>query len=903
MSKTSPVVNDSAAQALIAETLQLALACHQAQRHGDAEALLRSILEVQPQHAQANHSLGTVLLHVGDAAAALEYLSAACAIAPETGLLWISAADCLLRLHRPEECMQVLETALQAGLEDERAVALLAQARAELPTTATTEPAIASPTGSWQRQSDNASLLAELENLRARSVRRAALRRKLQPDASPALLPFLETNDWPGLEVAARQSLQRMPERGKDWALLGMAHLQLNQNEAALIALSQACRLLPADAVAWDHLGIAQRQAGQHKAADQSFKRSLKLQPLRPETWVNLGNLQLDLSRADLALDSFQRALILKPDFAAAWDHLGIAQRQSGQQRTAEISFIRSLELQPLRPETWVNLGNLQLDLSRPDAAINSFQRALVLRPDFVPAHTNLGNAYRDLGQLEEAVTSYRQALELKPTLAEAHSNLGNSLRDLGLADEAIACYRRALELMPSLAEAHSGLGRVLIDHGQLDAAIASYRQSLEIRPDLTDVRSNLLQTLNAQSLIQPARSLDEARVFGRTVTRGANPPFSSWMKGEPGKPLRVGLVSGDLRNHPVGYFLESLLGQIDAASIELVAYPTNPLQDQLTARLRPSFSNWVPLRGMTNEAAARQIHADGIQVLLDLSGHTAHNRLPLFAWKPAPVQASWLGYFATTGLAEMDFLIGDPHVTPPEEALHFSEALWRLPETYLCFTPPDVALDIVPLPALAAGHITFGCFNNLTKMNDAVVSLWAKVLQAVPGSRLLLKTKQLGLTAQVEATCQRFAAQGIAPARLMLEGASPRTELLATYNRVDVALDPFPYPGGTTSVEGLWMGVPVITRKGDRFLSHVGETITHNVGLADWIAADDDDYVAKAVAHTADLDRLARLRAGLRRQVQASPLFDARRFARHFEAAMWGMWQARSAQLEGKLQ
>jgi predicted O-linked N-acetylglucosamine transferase (SPINDLY family) len=252
----------------------------------------------------------------------------------------------------------------------------------------------------------------------------------------------------------------------------------------------------------------------------------------------------------------------------------------------------------------------------------------------------------------------------------------------------------------------------------------------------------------------------------------------------------------------------------------------------------------------------------------------------------------SWLGYFATTGVAEIDYLLGDRHVSPTGEESHFTEKLWQLPDRYLCFTEPDVNLDVAPLPALSTGSITFGCFNNLTKMNDAVVAVWASILTAVPGARLFLKTSLMKDSSAREVTLERFSKHGIPAERLILESASPRAELLAAYHRVDIALDPFPYPGGTTSVESLWMGVPVITKRGDRFLSHVGETIAYNAGLSDWVAADDDDYIAKAVAYASDLDRLGTLRAGLRQQVLASPLFDAPRFARHFEEAILEMWK-----------
>jgi predicted O-linked N-acetylglucosamine transferase (SPINDLY family) len=297
-------------------------------------------------------------------------------------------------------------------------------------------------------------------------------------------------------------------------------------------------------------------------------------------------------------------------------------------------------------------------------------------------------------------------------------------------------------------------------------------------------------------------------------------------------------------------------------------------------------------LSGKSDEAAARLIHSDSIHVLVDLSGHTAGNRLPIFAWKPAPVQVSWLGYFATTGIAAIDYLIADPWVLPETEEAYFTEKIWRLPETRLCFTSPDVDVEVSLLPALSNGYITFGCFNNLSKMNDDVVALWAKVLGSVPDSRLLLKAKQFVNGLVSKNTIDRFAAHGINSNRLILENPELRDKYLAAYHRVDIALDPFPYPGGTTSVEGLWMGVPVLTLAGERFLSRQGVGILMNVGLPEWIATDADDYVARAVSHAADLQHLSDLRSRLRQLVLASPIFDAPHFARNFEASLRGMWQ-----------
>jgi predicted O-linked N-acetylglucosamine transferase (SPINDLY family) len=290
-------------------------------------------------------------------------------------------------------------------------------------------------------------------------------------------------------------------------------------------------------------------------------------------------------------------------------------------------------------------------------------------------------------------------------------------------------------------------------------------------------------------------------------------------------------------------------------------------------------------------------VREDAIDILVDLSGHTGGNRLRLFARKPAPVQVTWLGYVATTGLQAMDYILCDRYLAPVNESDHFVEKPWYLPNTRLCFTPPQDEIVVGALPALTKGRVTFGCFNNLTKMNDAVVALWAQVLHAVPGSRLFLKSKQLNDPSLQRATLSRFAARGVAADRLALEGASSRAGYLAAYNRVDIALDPFPFTGGTTSVEGLWMGVPLITKRGDRFVAHQGESILHNVGLPEWIATDNDAYVAIAVARAADLSSLAALRVKLRSRLLASPLCDAPLFARNLEAAFRGMWQAYCSQ------
>lgn len=591
------------------------------------------------------------------------------------------------------------------------------------------------------------------------------------------------------------------------------------------------------------------------------------------------------------AIALYQMVLEREPGHAEAHSNLGIALQAQGRLEEAIACQRRAIAAKPAWADAHRNLGIVLEQQGQPDEAVACYRQAIKLRPSYAEAHGNLGRLLEELGQIEAAAASSRKATELKAKFPEAYSNLGSALLKLGRLREAVAACRRAIILKPDLLEAYNNLGRALGDQGQVQEALANYGKALAIKPNHFSVYSNLLFTKN----YDPDHSPDDMRAlaqrFGSLVSGSAKHPLTSWAGKASDQPLRVGVVSADLRNHAVGFFLDNVLRAINPNRIELLAFPSSGYEDELTIRIKPSFKAWLPIHLMGDEAAARMIHAHGVHVLLDLSGHTSGNRLPLFGWRPAPVQATWLGYFATTGVAEMDYIIGDPNLTPPAEASHFTEAAWPLPEIAYCFTPPPVNVAVSGLPAHLCGRLTFGCFSNLTKVSDDVIAVWARVLGAVPGSRMMLKTKQFRDAAMRDDIAKRFAAQGITGDRLLIEPPSDRADYLRAYHQVDMMLDTFPYPGGTTSAEALWMGVPVLTKRGDRFLSHFGETIARNAGLPDWIATTDDEYVAKAVQFSSDLDRLASFRARLRGQVLASPLFDAPRFARHFEDAMEGMW------------
>jgi predicted O-linked N-acetylglucosamine transferase (SPINDLY family) len=672
-------------------------------------------------------------------------------------------------------------------------------------------------------------------------------------------------------------------------------HQRAGHIDAAIEAYESALRIDPANANAWFNLGNCQIALGREDDACSSWLRAVEEDPGLALAHANLGTLLTGQERYDEAIDRFERARSIDAGNALVRFNLGTAQLRGGRTQEAIASLRSAVALDPAMAEGHFNLANALDDTGQPDEALSHYQLAVNHRPGYAEAHHNLGNLQRRYGDVRAAIASYRSVLACNPDFLPAVTNLGLSLTDVGEFAEAEALLNDVATMRPSAA-ACVNLGGLRMALGRIEDAIDAYRRGVEMDPHAWSAHSGLLWAMNFGMPGSEPERLAQARAFGSAATAAAQANYATWPCAPTPRRLRIGFVSGDLRSHPVGYFAVGLLENLDASRFDALAYSTFDMADDLTERIAARVSSWTSISGMSDAEAAQRIHDDGVHILIDLSGHTAHNRLSMFAHRPAPVQASWLGYFATTGLQQMDYLLADAHVVAPSEEDRFVERIVRLPDSYLCFSVPAGAPPVSALPCIEAGHTTFGSFNSLAKVNDAVVALWARVLHAVPGSRLLLKNLHFNDAGTRQAFARRFASAGIDASRLVLEGSAPRHELLASYGRVDVALDPFPYPGGTTSVEALYQGVPVLTRRGDRFLSHVGETIARTAGLEEWIAEDDDEYVAKAVAFAANVEALSALREALRERVLGSPLFDAARFARGFERALVTMWDARGA-------
>ncbi|MES2973117.1 MAG: tetratricopeptide repeat protein [Pseudomonadota bacterium] len=647
-------------------------------------------------------------------------------------------------------------------------------------------------------------------------------------------------------------------------------------------------------------LGNILTQQGHAAGAVECFDKALLLQPAHPEGHYNRALALHAAGRLEEAAQGLRTAIAQRPGYVPALTGLASVLTDQGQAREAEQYCRQALALDGRDAEAHNALGNVLLSLGRPDDAAESYRHALALHGGHAQAHANLGLALMAQDRMAPAVESLRKAVALDPRYARGHNNLGIALQRQGHLEDAVAAYGRAIELDPALAQAHSNFAAALQAQGHHELAITSWRKALALEPGFLDAWSNLVYVMSFMPGVSAREYLDEATRFGRAAVARAV-PFTQWPSAPPaalapGEPLRVGFVSGDFREHPVGFFLEGILGHFNPSRVVPIAYPTRPGEDRLTARIKPRFAAWNSLAGMSDEEAARKIHADGVHLLVDLAGHSEHNRLPVFAWRPAPVQLTWLGYFASTGTPGIDYLVADPPGVPPHCREDFSEAVRYMPDTRLCFTAPEYGdeLQAGPLPAMSSGHLTFGCFQNMTKLNDDVLALWGKVFRAMPEARLRHQSRQMGDASLREQLFLRLEQHGIARDRADLAGPTGRQAYLAAHQQVDIMLDTFPYTGATTTCEALWMGVPTMTLAGRSLLARQGASLLTCAGLASWVAEDEDEFLDRLLRHCSDLQALAGLRAGLRAQVLASPLFDGARFAGNLESLLHSLWRER---------
>jgi predicted O-linked N-acetylglucosamine transferase (SPINDLY family) len=654
-----------------------------------------------------------------------------------------------------------------------------------------------------------------------------------------------------------------------DKIALARKHFAAREFEQAEAIARQVLIGAPSDAAALQLLGMLALVGQKPQEALELLQRSAALAPGDLDTQLALGNTLVTLGEGQKAIAVFGKVLATDAKHPAALFNLGIAQRSVGDT----------------------------------EGAIATFERFTAVCPDVMNGQLVLAELLHKTGRHELCIAAYERARALGSLDAESHYRLGVSLNKSGRLDGAIENFRQAIALRHDYLEAFNALGTALSDRGEAENAMAIERAALQINPDLPGVHSNLLCSLHyvpgadSTAILSECRAWDDrhARPLGRLIE-----PYTNERNAD--RRLRIAYVSPDFRGHAQSLFTQPLLAQHDHKQFEVFCFSSTAAPDQITRHLRGFADQWRDTSAMSDQQIADLIREDGIDIAVDLAMHMSGGRLLVFARKPAPVQVTWLAYAGTTGLGAMDWRLGDPYLDPPgpdgaadsigPHDRFYSERTYRLPHTFWCYDPAwDLAVN--ELPASAAGHVVFGSLNNFCKVNPPLLRRWGKVLAAVPGSRMLLHAPQ-GLARQrVSAALE---AEGVEPSRVEFVPRQPRPAYLQTYHRIDIGLDTLPYNGATTSLDSYWMGVPVITLVGQTSCGRAGLSQLTNLGLTQLVAQSEAEFVSIARDLAADLPRLAELRRTLRARMEASPLMDAKSFARGIEAAyrhIWRLWCA----------
>jgi len=638
-------------------------------------------------------------------------------------------------------------------------------------------------------------------------------------------------------------------------------------------------------------LATQHHQAGRLAEAQQIYRQVLTANPEDADALHFLGLSEHQLGAPDIAVGLIEKARRLRPADPLVLNHLGCVYSALDRQEEAEKCLRRALVLKPDFFEAHNNLGNALVGLGRLKDAEQSFRRALALNADYANAHINLATLLERSGETDKAEHHFRRAISLNPDIAEAHNNLGNLLHHSGRLDEAERSFGQALALRPNYVDAQSNLANTLLESGRIEEAIEGYRRAVAIKPESMVSCSNLLWALNYVPGKDAADVFLEHKEVARRLFSGVERKAHCNVR-DAERRLRVGYVSGDLRNHPVGRFMAPVLARHNHERLEVFCYSNCAAADAETRRLERYADRWREVFALGDEELAELIRRDAIDILVDLSGHTAGNRLSVFARKPAPVQVTWLGYLNTTGMAEVDYRVTDSRASPEGlfDAFH-TERLVRLPDSQWCYEAPAECPDVSNPPSSRAGFVTFASFSNLAKIGLPVIELWSRLLARVPDSRLLIVRR--GVTSIRKEFLARFTRYGVDPRRLDLQDSVPFRDYLALHGLADVVLDTFPYAGGTTTCHALWMGVPVVSLVGSTATSRGGASLLHAIGLDELVANTPDEYLEIAATLAGDPRRLAELRTGMRGRMAGSPLMDAERFTRNLEGAYRSMWRS----------
>jgi protein O-GlcNAc transferase len=887
----------------------LGILCYQTGRLEEAAAHLAKAAQLRPDQAAFQSNLGAVYQALGKLEAAIECYSQAVALQPDHLQALFNLGLCHFQLGQYDQAEEYYRRALALQPQDAQILTELAQI--------------------YRQKGWPATAIDHLEQ---------ALALEFTPERAQELAELCrEAGQLERSVELYCQLLEQDPQRPELHNGLGLTLAEQGKWEEAIAAFRRALDLDPQRVEAHINLGTALLEQDQPEAAIEAYRAALALQPDRPRVYFNLATAYRKLKQPQRALDYYHVALGLQPEYAEAYRGLASFLSDRGLRKVFPCGMAdsmahlsRALGVRPDFAQAYFEAGCLLLDQLRFKEAIPLLEKALEYKPDFALAYNNLGLAYRHLNEPEKEEIQYRQALVHDPQLAEAYCNLGLLLQSQHRNAEALPVLQEAVRLKPDFVEGHRALGSAYKELNRLSEAlealeqalalkpddpstyavlagvylqqcrhkeaIQAYRKSAKLAPGVIAFHGNILMGLHYAPDFDPEETLREHKKWGDATQAAVAHLRRPYHRDRDLKrPLRIGYISGDFKLHSVSMFFEHVYNHHDHERFQIYCYSNTPHSDMVTERMKEKADGWRDIYKIRSDVeVAELIHEDKIDILVDLAGHTAYNRLGVLALKPAPIQVTYLGYPNTTGLTLVDYRITDAYADPPgmTEKYH-TEKLMRLPKSFLCYNPVDIFPPVSELPALSAGYITFGCCNNPTKITPNVVAVWAEILKRLPNARILLKNMRYTDSSVREIFWGHFEEHGVDRQRVHLVGDRQSIpEHLQIYNEIDIGLDPFPYNGTTTTCETLWGGAPVVVLAGNAHVCRVGVSILTNVGLPELVAQTPEEYVEIAVNLANDLERLRHLRHNLRDMMEKSPLRDPQGHARALEQAYRQMWK-----------
>ncbi len=907
----------------------LGILCYQKGDYTQSETLLKRALAADPDKASLHVNIGAVYQQLGDQDKAHHHYLKATQLEPENVSALLNLASLQIGLNELREAKETLGKVLTVDPS-------VAEAHLDLAKLFAQEK-------NWNQAIDQyqSYLRLDPDNVEAGLALVDALEASDQLEAAIA---------------QAQKLQEKHPDQVVILQSLGLLLSKANQLDDAIRAFERAIEIEPSFASAYLNLGIVHGKNEQFDQEISCYHKALQVRTDYARAYNNLGaalsrslvqeegtdiaaeeqeiaakDLQKDRKKLDIyfrACDYFQIALALDPDYVEAHHNLGILYTNVRRIQQAGFHFKIALGLDPNRADLHNSYGCYLLDTGQLEEAIASFETAVELEPTFAKAYNNLGRVYQLQQKEEEAQIYFQRALEADEEMADAYCNIGAMLFNRGkyedallhleeairlndkltdayfyqglalskqsLTQKAIDSYKIAVKLNPKFVNAHLSMGGAYLEQCRLDKALECYRKGRDLAPLYPAAASNILMSMHYADDFDPVNTFLEHQRWGYGYQSQFTQFWHSYSnEPEYSRPLRIGYLSGDFRMHSVNFFMEGIYENHNQESYPIYCYSNVEQPDHITFKIREIATQWRNIAKMPDDKAAELIRKDRIDILVDLGGHTGGTRVHMLALRPAPIQVTYIGYPDTTGMSVVDYRITDSLSDPVgvTDNLH-TEKLVRMPYSFLCYRPSELAPPVVDPPVLKNGYITFGCCNNPSKITPKVLELWAKVLQAIPSSKLHLKNQRY----RDESTCnllwERIGQHGIPKERVELEyERAGFVEHYGAYGDVDIALDPFPYNGTTTTCETLWMGVPVITLAGNAHVCRVGYSILTTVDLKQLIAHNEQEYIDIAKRLSEDIDLLTKLRRTMRHRLMASPLLNHKFFTLRLEAAYRQMW------------